>query len=292
MRKPSILHGIVGIVVGLCVTLLLVGGAWADKVDDLIRQLKDPDNKVRLQAALALGRSNDKRAVGPLTDALSDPDKTVRAVAAAGLAKLVDSSVAPDVRNRAIAALRRVADNDPDSFVRQQAQKAHDALKALATPPGSGGGGGAAGIPAGKKFYVELGAFDSAESGMGDLAKKKVQTSINAHPQFFTGWPGGKTPNQADLQSSGLQGSFYLQGSVTFEKKPNGSTQILTCKVSMTIATFPDRSIRATVTPDKAKAELEITPAEEAEGKKACVEYLFDDLIKKRILPFMLVYKP
>ena len=84
--------------------------AHADKVDDLSRQLRgDPDYKVRLSAALNLGKLGDRRGVPALIDGLEDTDRTVRGVAAAALGKLVDASVAADVAARAIAALERRA---------------------------------------------------------------------------------------------------------------------------------------------------------------------------------------
>ena len=94
-RKSPILLGIALVLCGLVVR---VGTARADKVDDLMRQLKgDADYKVRLSAALNLGKIGDKRAIGPLTDALDDKDKTVRGVAAAALGKMVDAVASGEV---------------------------------------------------------------------------------------------------------------------------------------------------------------------------------------------------
>src|SRR6185503_7053664 len=82
----------------------------ADRVDDLIDQLgsQDSDVKLRLSAALNLGKLGDKRAIEPFVDALDDPDKTVRGVSAAALGKLVDASVKADLRARVVSALDRV----------------------------------------------------------------------------------------------------------------------------------------------------------------------------------------
>lgn len=286
MRKSSILRGI-----ALCFCLLLALGraANADKVDDLIKKLKDPDNKVRLSAALALGKLNDQRAVGPLTDSLSDSDKTVRAVAAASLGKLLNSSTPEKERNRAIAELERVAKNDSDSFVRSQAQKAYDAVKGLASSGQSGGG-----IPAGKKFYVALGKFDSPKDpNYATLVTKTVQSSIDGDPRFFTKWPGTKAPTESDLKGAGL-GGFYLQGSLS-EISVNGG--VVLCRASMAIATFPDQSIRANVKPEKAKAEVDTgltnpSSRDLEEAKAFCVENLFQSVVKKNVLPFIVSYRP
>src|SRR5512143_2785952 len=88
------------------IVLMFVGpAARGDKVDDLMGQLRgDTDYKVRLSAAIALGKLGDKRAIGALADGLGDPDKSVRLVAAGALGKLVDASVGADDRARAVAA--------------------------------------------------------------------------------------------------------------------------------------------------------------------------------------------
>src|SRR5262244_2800542 len=103
--------------------------AWADKVDDLAQKLRsDPDYKVRLSAALNLGKLADVRAVGALIDGVGDADKSVRAVSAAALGRVVDGGVAPADRERAVAALDNAAHNDPDPGVRSQAQKSWESL--------------------------------------------------------------------------------------------------------------------------------------------------------------------
>lgn len=61
-----------------------------DRVGPYAEQLRDnPDFRVRTQAALALGASNDKRAIEPLCGGLEDGNTTVRAAAAAALGKLM-----------------------------------------------------------------------------------------------------------------------------------------------------------------------------------------------------------
>src|SRR5262245_9914124 len=121
-RKSLFILGIVALL-GLAFAFF-APPARADKVDDLLRPLqRDPDYKVRLSAALNLGKIGNPKAVAALTGALRDADKTVRGVSAAALGKLVDQRVAPPIRDRAIAELERVSRSDGDSFVRSQAKK-------------------------------------------------------------------------------------------------------------------------------------------------------------------------
>ena len=77
----------------------------------------DDSYKVRLQAAVFLGRSDDDRAFEPLVAALSaDEHYTVRAAAATALANLRDP--------RAISHIIKRIATDPDPFVREEASRA------------------------------------------------------------------------------------------------------------------------------------------------------------------------
>ena len=73
--------------------LLAVSSAWAASpgLDELIGQLKSStDFRVRVSAALQLGKSLTGDAAAPLETALDDPNASVRAAAAAALKNLGD----------------------------------------------------------------------------------------------------------------------------------------------------------------------------------------------------------
>ncbi len=83
-----------------------------DPVDDVIATTTDPSNKVRLSAAIALGKravtdSTDKRAIPAMLVMLGDVDPNIRAVAASAFAipGWVDATVDGCIRNRLIAQL-------------------------------------------------------------------------------------------------------------------------------------------------------------------------------------------
>lgn len=84
----------------------------------LIDALSSDDSfKVRLQAAVLLGRSDDESAVGPLINALNaDAHYTVRAAAATALANLDEL--------KALSHILKAAAVDPEAFVREEAQRA------------------------------------------------------------------------------------------------------------------------------------------------------------------------
>src|SRR5579859_4836407 len=82
--------------------------------------MTDSSWRVRLQAAVVLGKLHDRRAVPALMRALADPVETVRGMAAEVLGNLGDQS--------ALAALDR-SRRDPSSFVRNAAASAFYKLK-------------------------------------------------------------------------------------------------------------------------------------------------------------------
>src|SRR5580765_7115231 len=116
----------------LVVALLLIAAApaSADKIDDLTRALmQDPSYKVRVQAALVLGKLADKRAVPALMQALKDENESVRGVAATSLGRIGDKGAANALLE---------ATNDASEFVRSQAKKALELVSSgpsMALPP-------------------------------------------------------------------------------------------------------------------------------------------------------------
>jgi HEAT repeat protein len=105
----------------LWVSLAATTGAPADDADRvamLAGELADSSFKVRLKAAVLLGRTADEKAVGPLIKALRDENYVVRGAAARALGNLgLPHSL------RAIEWIFPLAD-DEEPFVRKEAQSA------------------------------------------------------------------------------------------------------------------------------------------------------------------------
>jgi hypothetical protein len=82
------------------VAFLLVSGVGlaAPSFRELTQQLKHEDFRVRVTAALELGKLGDVNAVEPLSGALADPNASVRAAAAAALEQLGDASAVPALK--------------------------------------------------------------------------------------------------------------------------------------------------------------------------------------------------
>jgi hypothetical protein len=270
--------------------LLPVRVALADRVDDLIRGLKSSDAKARLSAVLNLGKLGDKRAIMPLVGALHDDDKTVRAVASAALGKLVDATVDVTTRNKAIDALQRVAKSDPEPFVRTQAQKAYDAVKALRGVPGGAGPGPTLD---GKAAYVEIGPLhDASGSAAAQLPGLRKTVEKSLPHDFATGWPAGRQPSTVELDRAKLH-AFYVDGTVNkieVQKTPAGAT--VRCWVSMLAAEYTGNKIVAGARSAFAfanmnKAEVDAAGNSEAdidEAKQVCLEELVKGITKDRLV--------
>jgi len=197
------------------------------KVDDLIRAVTDDSNyKVRVQAALVLGKLGDTRAVQPLIKALGDANKTVRGIAASALGQLGDSS--------ATDPLRSLLKRETDPFVKGQAEKALATLSA-------GGGGGAR---KGAKIYVNFGAFQGGVKSAGPDASKILHEALSREI--------GKLPivtltlspaDQHNFGKSGMSG-FYIDGNITkLEDSSGGGGAETSCDVKVMVARWPQKSI-------------------------------------------------
>ena len=253
----------------------------ADKVDDLLRQLgADSDFKVRLSAALNLGKLGDKRAVPGLIIALRDADKTVRGVAAAALGKMVDAGVPRPVIDRTIGELLQTAKSDPDGFVRGQAERAVAAVRQLTGGPETGT----------KSVYVEVGPMADSTKGGGASLRPVMRTTVTTAivkkaPSYLTAWPGGKSPSRAELAKAGAAAAFYVDGTLTsLAVVPRGKMVEISCNVSLLIATYPDKSMFAfpsgggVVQTDAAAQSVE-------EGRRDCVVAVLEDVVKRQVVP-------
>jgi hypothetical protein len=250
------------------------GAARADQVDRLVDQLQSSkEYKVRLSAALNLAKLGDRRAIPVFIQALEDPDKTVRGVAAAGLGKLVNASTPGDVRSRVLAALRQTASADENAFVRNQAQKAYDALKRPA-------GEATAAMGA---TYVQLGAMAAEAGNRGELVALMRQTAQRTFksraPAMVTEWPGG-APSARSIRDRGLQ-AFFVDGTVN---AINASAGAVECKVSMLLATYPQKSMFGFLK-GGAKVEGGSSAGDTALAAQDCVVAVVEDLIARKIIP-------
>ena len=222
-----------GVVLGLLLLGASVVHAASDvKVDDLCKAvLEDSNYKVRVQAALVLGKLGDHKAVPFLIKALADQNMTVRGIAAAALGQLGDG--------QASEPLRDLMKRESDPFVRGQAEKAVAALAGAGGAVGGGSGGRKA------KIYLNFGPFTGGQKSAGPEAAKIIQEALLKDL--------GKLPvvtltlspaDQHNFAKTGLQG-FYIDGNITrLEDVPTGGGSSETnCDVKVMVARWPSKSI-------------------------------------------------
>jgi hypothetical protein len=254
-------------------SLALAGRAAADKIDDLTRALmQDSSYKVRVQAALVLGKLGDKRAVPALEQALRDENETVRGVAATSLGRLGDRAAA--------GALQAAASNDASEFVRSQARKA---LEVVAN--GGGNTSLAAAPPrAGARFYLAI-DFSGGGKGGGEwsrMVRDGLQRELQKIPTVTLSLGGGPASAQA-LASRHMTG-FVVDGSIQrLSATPSGGQVQIDCDLKALVATYPDKAIRM-MTTEGASLQTGTNPNDQNGGKRDClqaaVEAVRDDVGK------------
>jgi hypothetical protein len=264
--------------------------AYADNIDELTRQLEtDGSDKVRLSAAVNLAKLGDPRAILPLTKAIgNDSDENVRGAAALGLGQLVTAKTKPSIKNVAVAALKRASANDPDNSVRGQAGQALKAIGVtgtgttqVQTPPPNAGGG----------IYVNIGPMSSKT---GDptvdvrlktlMMKTASKTMSKVASTMATTWPGGAAPTKDMLDAKGTAG-FYFDGTLNaLNVKQTGSSTTVSCKISMLLASYPEKSIFGLLD-GGASVQASGSANDIALAREDCVSAVVEDLIAKRIVP-------
>jgi len=263
--------------------------AHADNIDQLIKQLKDSSDKIRVAAAVNIAKSEDLRAVQPLIDVLSgDSDIKVRGAAAVGLGKIIAKHPGSDERQLAVKALTRASAIDKNQFVKDQAKAALSTIAnagsdSAATSTSSGGSGAKGGI------YVNVGPMSAKTGGTKDakwramMVKVTEKTLAKTAPNMATTWSGG-VPSKAALAKAGANG-FYVDGTLNvLDIKVSGGGATISCKVSMLLADFPDKSVfgflngGASVTASGSEKDQDL-------ASEDCVTAVIENLIANKIIP-------
>jgi hypothetical protein len=256
--------------------------AFAGNVDELISQLGDDSDKIRLSAALNLTKLGDPKAIPALIKRL-DPNvessKNVRGAAAKGLGSLA-ANASKAQKAAAAKALTDAKNNDPSPFVTAQAEQALDKIGSVGgttQPSGTG------------CIYVNVGPM-SSKTGSNDakfrdmMVKTSQKTLTRVASNMLQTWSGGGVPTKSQLQSKGCDG-FYVDGTLNELKvEKSGNTATISCKVSMLLASFPDKSVfgflngGAKVQGSTAQRDIDL-------GSEDCVSAVVEDLIAKKIVP-------
>jgi HEAT repeats len=238
----------------LVVAMLLLTSVLASadgRVDFLAERLRYPppagqpdDFRVRTNAALALGATNDDGAVTPLCRGLDDPSEVVRQAVAVGLKRLARSS--------SVDCLRRRAGVETNSSVKLQIQRAIEAIEAAGGGGGGGGGssggGGDAPYVAGAKYYVSISPIanktDRAAGDVERIVRGAVASKLAQLGEYQLA-PAGESNSAAKavLAKRQLKG-FYLAVSVEPFDYSDGSLRV---RVKIAVFSYPGKDLRGEV---------------------------------------------
>jgi hypothetical protein len=247
-RRPGTGNHALGALVTALIMLLSPVTRAEGRIQFLAERLKYPptadhadDFRVRTNAALALGLTNDEDAVAPLCSGLDDPSDAVRQGAAVSLKRLA--------RPSAIDCLRARAAIEPSPSVKTQITQTLEALEGAATPPSTPGpGGGGAGNDANAKYYVAL----SRVTNRSSRASAEVESVVNAaivsqldKTGDFQLAPSGETvaAAKAALSALHLKGYFLATSVEKFDYTGEG----LRIRVKITVFSYPGKDLRGEV---------------------------------------------
>jgi hypothetical protein len=206
--------------------------ALAREIREVVEDLaKGEDFRLRVSAALALGKSGDPSVRGPLEKALSeDSHPAVRTAAAAALGALGDAD--------AIPALKRATQNDSSASVRSAATSSLAKL-------GSSDGGSAK--PSKARVLVKLGKMTNRSNVRGTELATVLQGAAREHAGRLAGVE--VLPEDKDAKTASAERKlpvFTLDGTIAkVERSSSGSSTVISARVEFVIK--KDSSLKGSV---------------------------------------------
>jgi HEAT repeats len=207
------------------------------RVPFLIDQLKNAtDFRLRTQAALALGASEDSSAVAPLCGGLDDGSESVRSASAAALGKLKNPA--------GLGCLKRHA-GDASASVRSVIDRSVQVLESStgkpAKPPPPGPN---------DSVYVAIGSVTDKTGRSDDSVPQLVAVAMQNKLLSTRGYavaPQGETGTVARkvIRQNSLRG-YMLQARV---EPPRSNGSDLTVLVRVTMWSYPEKSLQGEFTP-------------------------------------------
>ena len=269
------------------------GNAWADKIDDQVKDLRSGNSyKVRLSAVLALSKAFDGRAIKALTGALdSDSDASIRRIAALGLGRIVEKSSETDAKNGALAALDHASKSDKDTKVRESAQKALDGLASVRTAASTKSTGTTTAPPVFVTVDETVDISKRASASTSSLTKVVKGTVKNKG--YAVEWPGG-LPTQQELTASGAR-AFIIGATVkSIDITPKGTMTEVACSVAIRIAPWTGSDGKEQWEANKAGSATGNAKAVTGSGDRAvaggirdCVVAVGEEITARQVVPFI-----
>ncbi len=222
--------------------------AFADSdIDRLAERLHNGgDFRVRVQAALELGKTKNTAARPHLEEALDDGNAAVRAAAAAALKVLGDADAIPALKKHR---------KDKSAAVRNAIKTAIDALrdaqKARREKP---------------RVLVSIGKMTNGSSVRSRSVMKQLASTSR---EKFAALPGVLLEKDGEKATKKLPQVLVSGRLATLKKHKEGSQVVMTVKVEYIVHTMPGRSIRGKIS-GSATARV---AADELKSKRAMARF-------------------
>lgn len=215
----------------MCVLLLaLLGTAAAEDTSRARGDLNDPDFRVRVAAALALGKSHDGSARAPLEAALADTNVAVRSAAAAALGQLADPASVP--------ALQRAVAKETSESVKAQMTQSLDLLNKILTLNGV-------------QVVIQLGTMKNTSGIRGEQLTDVMRNATTARarnlPNAVVAAPGDTALLQrAQAKSIPV---MALDGTILQLSQTQSSASVtVQARVEFSMRKVPDQTLKGTLT--------------------------------------------
>ncbi len=264
--------------------------AHADGVSIRAKQLRSHSSyKVRLNAALWLGKQSDGRAVSAMAYALGHDDvATVRTVAAVALGNMIDESTPASARDDGIDALARARTKDSSAKVRAKAEASYRKVKALRRPKRGK-------LP---KVFVAVGT-PTAKGRTTPQQTADVQAAMRralrqSAPELGQGTSKDGLPTRAQLARARTKG-FFINASVRSVDvvKRRGGVEVR-CSVTMRVSPWTGRDGAERLRENESASATgngRVRGASSARAienaRRDCVTAVVEEVTARQIVPFV-----
>ncbi len=216
----------------LVVALLfaLLGTASAEDTSRARTDLNDADFRVRVAAALALGKSHDGSARVPLENALGDTNVAVRSAAAAALGQLGDPASVP--------ALQRAVGRETSESAKSQMTQSLDQLNKMLTLSGV-------------QVVIQLGNMRNSSGVRGEQLTEVLRNATAARARSLPNAVVAGPADTALLQRAAAKQIpvMALDGTVlAVSQSQSASSVTIQARVELNMRKVPDQTLKGTLT--------------------------------------------
>jgi hypothetical protein len=234
MRRGGVLAA--SLLAAAMIVLAPRGAHAEDRLKFLSEKMRDGDPRVRTSAALALGSSNDDRAVDPLCGGLVDREDVVRQASAVALKRLN--------RRQALGCLRAREGHEPSDGTRIAITRAIEAISA----GGEGGGNEPIRENPNAKYYISLSTVANstgrAQTDVEKIVLRSIRQKLDAAGVVQLAPPTETADKAREVMKSRKMKGFYLAIAVDRFEYTDGNLRV---KVKIGVFNYPNKSLLGNV---------------------------------------------